>query len=317
MLACPDCGTAVAVDRCARCARSFEQHRGYAEMLPSAGISSEPVQSFYERHPFPDYQALDSPRRLIERAERSQFAAALDRQLPLREPVLEVGCGTGQLSNYLALSRRPTAGLDFCGASLALAVQFRDRFRIDAARFVQGDLFQPPFAAASYATVLALGVLHHTEAPQAGFARLVQLLRPGGHFVLGLYNRYARLPTRLRGVLMRVVGVRAGRHLDPITRRDRHADRRQRAWLQDQYFHPLEATHTVDEVLGWFDRHGLDYVNAVPPIVIGERFDPQRPLFEPGITGSRADHLACQLAAMVDHGREGGLFVMIGRRRQG
>ena len=93
---------------------------------------------------------------------------------------------------------------------------------------------------------------------------LVDVLKPGGHFVLGLYNRYGRIPTKLRGYAIRALGMGLMGKLDPVVRNDRKSARRQRAWLRDQYFHPLEETHTVDEVLGWFSKARIEYVNAVP-----------------------------------------------------
>ena len=27
-----------------------------------------------------------------------------------------------------------------------------------------------------------------------------------------------------------------------------------KAWIRDQYIHPIESLHTIDEVLKWFDK---------------------------------------------------------------
>lgn len=315
-LVCPDTGQPVAADgACSAPARRYARNDGYWPMLPAGGASNGDVQAFYEEQPFPDYEDLDSPRHLRERAAKSQFARLLDEQLPLDGLVLEAGCGTGQLSSFLALSRRPMVGLDFCAHSLRLACAFRDRFAIDCAEFVQGDIFQAPFRREVFDVVISLGVLHHTRDPQGAFTALVSHLRPGGHFVLGLYNRYGRLPTKMRGLAIRALGFGLGRVLDPVVRRDRHGARRQRSWLRDQYMHPLEKTHTVDEVLHWFAAAGLDFVNAVPKFVLGETFAPDEQLFTSGITGSRLGRILSQCGWALSHGWEGGLFVMLGRKR--
>src|SRR4029077_10522960 len=84
-----------------------------------------------------------------------------------------------------------------------------------------------------------------------GFARLVPLLRPGGHIVVGLYNAYGRLMTDLRRGVFRATGG-AARWIDPYLRSVPMSDRKSDAWFADQYLHPHESTHTIGEVLGWF-----------------------------------------------------------------
>ena len=314
-MACPNCRATLSTGlRCGTCEVTFRERSGILRLLPSAGATNASVQEFYDVQPFPDYEELDSPRALRERAAKSQFARLLDEQIPLAGCTLEAGCGTGQLTNYLALSGRTVVGLDFCAASLELASAFRDRFALTGAHFAQADIFHAPFAKESFDTVLSLGVLHHTTDPEAAFHALVEVLKPGGHFVLGLYNRYARIPTRLRGFAIRLFGMRLLGKLDPVVRNDRKSARRQRAWLRDQYFHPLEATHTVDEVLRWFRVAGFEFVNGIPKFVFGEKFEAKEQLFEPGIPGSRWEHLLCQAGWAFSHGWEGGLFVMIGRK---
>lgn len=315
LLACPDCRAPLGADlHCGSCERQFAADGSIPLLLPGAGASRADVQSFYEAHPFPDYAELDSPRVLRARAARSQFARLLDEQLPLEGAVLDAGCGTGQLTNFLALSRRTVVGLDFCLASLRLAAGFAGHYAIADAHFVQGDLLHPPLRTGAFASVVSLGALHHTADPGRAFTALTDVLAPGGHLVLGLYNRYGRAATKLRGLLIRTLGARRLARLDPILRRDRVSGRRRLSWLEDQYFNPLERTHTVDEVLGWFATAGLAYVNAVPKIVFGEEFQPDEPLFERGVAGSRLDHLLCQAGWAFTRGVEGGLFVLIGRK---
>lgn len=39
---------------------------------------------------------------------------------------------------------------------------------------------------------------------------------------------------------------------------------RARGWWNDQYLHVHETTHTVGEVLKWFKKNGINYVQSVP-----------------------------------------------------
>src|SRR6266550_4480866 len=152
------------------------------------------VRSFYEAAPFPGYPPRDSLAALRVRAERSAFAKLLDRAIPGDARIVDVGCGTGQMCLYLSR------------ASLRLAASAAQRFGLTRVRFVETDLRRPGLQPGSFDVVYSAGVVHHTPDPRASFARLVRLARPGGMIVLGVYNTFARLPTRLRRVIARLTG---------------------------------------------------------------------------------------------------------------
>ena len=38
------------------------------------------------------------------------------------------------------------------------------------------------------------------------------------------------------------------------------------AWIRDQYLHPLETTHTFDEILKWFDKNNIEFINSIPEL---------------------------------------------------
>jgi hypothetical protein len=157
-------------------------------------------------------------------------------------------------------------------------------------------------------------VLHHTGDPFLGFETLVKCLKPGGFIVVGLYNTYGRLTTDLRRAVFRLTGDRLT-FLDPRHRVKGLSDVRKQAWFKDQYKHPHESKHTIDEVLGWFDRVGVEFINSIPKAVASQSFSQDEKLFEPHPRGSAVDHFLVQAGMLLSGGREGGLFVMIGRKK--
>ena len=34
--------------------------------------------------------------------------------------------------------------------------------------------------------------------------------------------------------------------------------------MQDQYLHPVESLHTIDEVLNWFKLNNIEYISSIP-----------------------------------------------------
>jgi SAM-dependent methyltransferase len=272
------------------------------------------VQKFYEQTPFPNYDGLDTRDSLRRKARDGVVARLLDEQISHTATILEAGCGTGQLTNFLGMGwGRTTIGADLCMSSLTLATAFRDRFSINNAHFMQINLFRPPFRTESFDVVISNGVLHHTGDCAGGFRLIAPLVKPGGIIIIGLYNWLGRLPTLWRRWLIETFGATAAL-LDHRLRDPREAARRQ-AWFMDQYRHPHESRHSIDEVLAWFDSAGFDFTACIP--TIGDKeFAEDTPLFEPRAAGRYLDRLSTELEMLLTGGADGGLYVMIGRRRR-
>ena len=75
--------------------------------------------------PFPNYNDHDSIYSLIDKSRKGIYGRTLDRSIPYNTDVLEVGCGTGQLTNFLGSSCRRVVGTDMCLNSLRLGEEFR------------------------------------------------------------------------------------------------------------------------------------------------------------------------------------------------
>ena len=114
-LACGDCG----------------QHYPVTDGIPQLFVPNEwgegkldvtdLVKEFYEETPFPNYDDLDSRESLRSKARAGVFARLLDEQIPPGALVLEAGCGTAQLTNFLGMDwRRRVIGADLCMNSLRL-----------------------------------------------------------------------------------------------------------------------------------------------------------------------------------------------------
>lgn len=272
------------------------------------------VKNFYEETPFPNYDDLDSRESLRIKARRGVFAQLLDEQLPAGAVVLEAGCGTGQLSNFLGMAwNRTVIGADLCTNSLRLAKSFRDKFAITNVNFVQMNLFRPPFENGSFDVVISNGVLHHTADPAAGFAALASKLKPGGYIIVGLYNRLGRLPTLWRRRALELFGRRP-MLLDARLRGSDLNRGRWAAWFRDQYQHPHESRHSITAVLEWFEAADVEFRSSAPPV--GDtKFTTDFRLFDRHSAGTRIDRIATEAEMLLSGGTDGGLFIMIGRKR--
>ena len=107
----------------------------------------------------------------------SGVARLLDEQIPFGARVIECGCGTGQLTNFLSVANRTVVGADLCLNSLKLATAFKTQNELDRAHFLQMNLFRPCFKPASFDLVISNGVLHHTADPFLGLQSISRLVK--------------------------------------------------------------------------------------------------------------------------------------------
>jgi SAM-dependent methyltransferase len=314
LLACPACEGGLGANwSCGGCGRQYEEADGIPNLRLPGERRVEAVRSFYAQTPFPGYPARDNLQWLRARAERSDFARRLDRAIAPDARVVEIGCGTGQMTLYLARGERLVVGADLTRESLRLASAASRRFGLERVQFVETDLFAPGLRAGAFDVVYSSGVLHHTPNPRTAFARLVRLARPGGMIVLGLYNAFARVPLRVRRVVARLSGYRVI-PFDPVLRDRRHEPERREAWVRDQYRHPEEHRHTLAEVQKWFAENRVEYVRAYPSALLGRDSDDE--LFVGASDNWRLEGWLAQLGWMRALGHEGGLFVTVGRRTE-
>jgi SAM-dependent methyltransferase len=319
VLACPICRRGLLAQGanvcCSGCGRAFAVSDGIPDLRCEIDAQADAMRDFYSAAPFPGYPPQDTYSALRARAERSEFARLLDQAIAPDAIVLEVGCGTGQMSLFLATGDRLVVGADLTRASLQLAAEAARRFGIEGVRFLETDLRSPGLRAGAFDVVYCSGVLHHTPDPEASFHAIARLVRPGGVIVLGLYNAYARIPHRLRRAVARLTGFR-WIPFDPVLR-DRAAEpSRHRAWLRDQYRHPEEHRHTLAEVQRWFQASGVAFLRTYPSTVTAERAAGPGGLFAPAADNWGPENLLQQLGWSWTLGREGGLFVVIGRSPQ-
>lgn len=274
---------------------------------------TDQVKDFYEETPFPNYDDCDNSASLAEKARKGIFARLLDEQVPPRARIIECGCGTAQLSNFLSIVNRDVFATDICVNSLRLGQDFARSSGLTRIRFVQQNLFRPVFKPESFHLVISNGVLHHTSDPEGAFRSISRLVAPGGYILFGLYHKYGRLITDARRALFNLSGDRF-KWLDPRLRTaDRGAAKRE-AWFADQYKHPHESKHTIGEGLRWLDAVGFDFVKSIPASKPFQSFGQKTNLFEPDEPGNAFERMAVELAMIPRGSGEGGFFIIIGRR---
>lgn len=130
-------------------------------------------------HGYSEYEA----RRLGDQADTLAELLHAGTTFPAGSRVLEVGCGVGAQTVHL-VTANPGAHLVAVGVSDDSLAQARVRMAVHApaarVQWRRADLFDLPFADATFDHLFVCFVLEHLRDPQWALAGLRRVLRPGG-----------------------------------------------------------------------------------------------------------------------------------------
>jgi SAM-dependent methyltransferase len=209
---------------------------------------------------------------------------------------LDAGCGGGRTTAQLPELVKEIVYLDY---SVAVERAHQKCGAKPNAHFVQASVAKPPLKKEMFDIVFCSGVLHHTPNTYESFTGLPPMVKPGGYLHVYVFRRaefparvfhftdhairhfVSRLPRAGAIAFCKMIGVlgpiRALRPLkaffwfsikpDPEVRLTHNHD-----WYACRYHHE----HTINEVIGWFVKHGFGqtgYINGWPEAPKLERYE--------------------------------------------
>lgn len=126
-------------------------------------------------------ELLEYTRRYMLTEEMRELICA-HMQLNDGETVLEVGCGTGYLSRYLARGKKnlSVTGIDTDQGFLTAAARFAEQERLHHITFMQADANALPFADDSFDRVVSHTFLTSTMTPQKSLREMHRVVKKGG-----------------------------------------------------------------------------------------------------------------------------------------
>jgi 2-polyprenyl-3-methyl-5-hydroxy-6-metoxy-1,4-benzoquinol methylase len=121
--------------------------------------------------------------------------------------VLEIGCGRGGFSCWLAGQSKPPCELtaaDFSDTAVTMGREFGRRKCLDNITWRVADIQELPFADANFDTAISCETIEHVPDPAKAVRELARVLRPGGRLLLTTPNYFStiglwRLYLPLRG----------------------------------------------------------------------------------------------------------------------
>ena len=273
------------------------------------------VTNFYKDSPFPNYKTEDNKGTILIKGDKNILTSQFKKFIGYNKNVLEVGCGTGQISNYFSIgTNNNVVGLDPTIESLKLASNFAKNNDIYNVKFVNADIFDDVLKDNFFDFIWCSGVLHHTKNPYNAFQKITKSLKDEGYILIGLYNKIGRIRTIVRKFFYKIFGEKFLKIVDPTLRNLKNDKEEQKAWIRDQYIHPVESLHTIDEVLEWFNNNDIEFVNSIPSCDFND--DNFQDLFKKQSLGNLYSRIMNQISMIFTGlGSDGGLFILIGKKK--
>jgi SAM-dependent methyltransferase/tetratricopeptide (TPR) repeat protein len=159
-------------------------------LTPIADTSAR-VRRMYEENPYPRWTIIT--RDLLPKRSDAKRDAEAREGAPVEE-ILVAGCGTGSkaIRTALLFPNAKVLAIDMSLSSLAYARRKAREANVRNIEFAQADIMNLGAIGRRFDKIEVIGVLHHLEAPLAGWCILLSLLRPGGVMLVGLYSVSAR-----------------------------------------------------------------------------------------------------------------------------
>jgi len=121
----------------------------------------------------------------IDKRWRRRVVNQLKPLLPTNAHVLDVGCGTGDLSLELfENTAAQVTGIDFCAPMLSLA-----KAKAPQVQFIEGDALCLPFAEASFDGLTIGFALRNLASVERGLSELARVLKPNGNVAILEFSR--------------------------------------------------------------------------------------------------------------------------------
>lgn len=275
--------------------------------------------SFYNKNPFPNYEDGDDIAKLIDKNNSNDFSFSLINAINYKKnrerkiKILEVGCGTGQLSNLISkLSDVEYYATDVTENSLKIASNFASNNQINNINFYLMDIFNPYFKENSFDIIISNGVLHHTQDPYLAFINCSKLLKTDGIILIGLYNKIGRFKNSIIKFIYNITKVKTFFNFDFIYRNIKNKEKKN-AWLMDQYFHPQEKRFSYSDLYHWFKKNKIKPIRFIPDIRdLSIRFEN---IFVKTNKFSKISNFINEIE-MFFFNKEGGLFILIGSKEK-
>ena len=166
------------------------------------------VRKFYSEIKFPGLYTIDELS-FYKDSIPNNFLSIYNNGIQGCTRILDIGCGTGFITNLLAIKNLNTRidAVDFSD-SIEVAIEFSKEHNITNVTYYKEDFFKFK-SSEKYDCIICNGVLHHMPDYKIAIERIKSMIPPEGKLILGVYNQFGKsvkkiIPVTYRSELLRI-----------------------------------------------------------------------------------------------------------------
>lgn len=192
------------------------------------------IRNFYSNLKFPGPYTIEELR-FYDQGYENPYLRTYSQGITNSASVLDIGCGSGFIVNFLALRYPNTqfSAIDF-GDGIDFAENFAQTHGITNINFIRQDFFnwQP---LQKYDAVITNGVLHHMPDYLAAIEKIKTLV--SSKLVIGVYNKFGKITKKIKKI----------RYSNPLL-------------YLDQELCPFELAFSDREIRQYLDAFGISSI---------------------------------------------------------
>jgi len=225
----------------------------------------ELVKELYEKHPYPSRINLTNEK-LESFALWTAKTINEDNSFWKDKEVLELGCGTGELSVGLALCGAKVTAIDFSSSSIKKATLLAERnCKTNKPTYLNKNILELKENEfdKKFDIFIALGSLHHTIDAKKGFELGCKQLKKNGIIFVGLYNKYSRVRHRIKRILVRAL---AGNDIEKRIKLGElfFNKKTPKERIADKFGQVHESYHSISQIQKWFKEQNIEFIGSKP-----------------------------------------------------
>ncbi len=235
---------------------------------------SKNQNEFFDRHPFPGMVLDDGidPAHFAYTLEKNHTYRLIKKLLKPTDRLVDVGCGTGEFTNYLALySGARVVGLDYSQPTLDWAKRIQNQLEIKNAEFDLQDIFAPSDEySGSFDIALAMGLFPSIPDQQVAMNNIVKMLKIGGTAIFGYFDPVGRLSVRMKRRLLQMISSDFSNQ-EKICRDVicRHMDNESEIkWIVNQLTEEFLVYHSPKKAIEMMHKSGLVVTDSFPSLSV-------------------------------------------------
>jgi 2-polyprenyl-3-methyl-5-hydroxy-6-metoxy-1,4-benzoquinol methylase len=158
-------------------------------------MNSQEIKEFYSRLHFPGRYTIEDLKFYEEQGIHNIYLREINNYLNDDIEVLDVGCGTGLVSNLFAMKYNSNfTSIDFSD-SVDYAKDFAYKNEIKNVTWIKDDFLN--FSTdKKFDVIICCGVLHHIPEHEQALVKMKSMLKEDGILILAVYNRYGKILKR-------------------------------------------------------------------------------------------------------------------------